>query len=301
MAAATSGRVHEECCTSYRLPENDDLESVTGGTLAQIEELIKKHELETLSKYVCKKKDKDFGKEILEMDLQTRAVRFCDTQENACPAIPFDGIPFIIIGRKILECHQGVDRDLKLKEKRRLERELLSEDDNSFKKRKRRHQETKKKSCPAFIKIRHIVKFPDYMVKEDCKKREKMRISTQIKEQLSQHTIKMQHQFIILLPTEEDHQNHFKGEALQLEPIEIDVSKLPVPTKSTLEIASSTTSDICNQIMSYSHACNDINVLLKLNQELKSSLEFLTMSLDQIDHFIIEDNQFTYIGSTNAT
>ncbi|KAK6195731.1 hypothetical protein SNE40_001095 [Patella caerulea] len=284
-----------------RIPENDDLESLpTSGTLSQVEDLIKQHELETSSKYICKKKDKDFGKEIMEMDLQARAVRFCDTQENACPPIPFDGIPFIIIGKKILECHQGIDRDLKYKEKKKLERELLHKDDINFKKRKTRHLETKKKSCPAFIKIRHIVKFPDFMVNKDCKKRERMTISTQIKEQLSQPTIKMQHQFIILLPDENDHKNHFKGEALHPEPIEKDVVELPIPSKSSLEIASSTTYEICNQIMSYTNTCNDINVILKLNQELKNSLEFLTMSLDQIDHFIIEDNQFSYIGSTNA-
>jgi hypothetical protein len=31
--------------------------------------------------------------------------------------IPCDGIPFVVVGRKLLECHQGIDRDGHRKEK----------------------------------------------------------------------------------------------------------------------------------------------------------------------------------------
>lgn len=45
-------------------------------------------------------------------------IRFLDTQENAQPHIPYDAIPFVIMGKKVLECHQGCDRDTKNNKKK---------------------------------------------------------------------------------------------------------------------------------------------------------------------------------------
>lgn len=46
-------------------------------------------------------------------------IRFLDSQPNAEPHIDYDGIPFIIMGKKVLECHQGCDRDNKNNRKKR--------------------------------------------------------------------------------------------------------------------------------------------------------------------------------------
>lgn len=40
-------------------------------------------------------------------------VRFWDIQSNADPYIRYDGIPYIIMGKRVLECHQGFDRGSK--------------------------------------------------------------------------------------------------------------------------------------------------------------------------------------------
>lgn len=50
--------------------------------------------------------------------IKTLNVRFSDTQSNCDPAIPYDGAPFLILGKKILECHQGPNRDRKTNEKK---------------------------------------------------------------------------------------------------------------------------------------------------------------------------------------
>ena len=42
----------------------------------------------------------------------TRRFRFCDPLQTSEPHINFDGIPFLILGKKIMECHQGPYRDL---------------------------------------------------------------------------------------------------------------------------------------------------------------------------------------------
>jgi hypothetical protein len=41
---------------------------------------------------------------------------------DSFPIIPCDRIPFVVVGRKLLECHQGIDRDGHRKEKRRNEK-----------------------------------------------------------------------------------------------------------------------------------------------------------------------------------
>lgn len=46
-------------------------------------------------------------------------IRFLDSQPNAEPHIDYDGIPFIIMGKKVFECHQGCDRDNKNNRKKR--------------------------------------------------------------------------------------------------------------------------------------------------------------------------------------
>ena len=51
--------------------------------------------------------------------LLSSEVRFNDTQTNARPYIPYDGIPFVIIGKKVLDCHHGRDRHVKEKEQRK--------------------------------------------------------------------------------------------------------------------------------------------------------------------------------------
>jgi hypothetical protein len=44
-------------------------------------------------------------------------------QPDSFPIIPCDGIPFVVVGRKLLECHQGIDRDGHRKEKCRNEKQ----------------------------------------------------------------------------------------------------------------------------------------------------------------------------------
>lgn len=48
--------------------------------------------------------------------LLTSEIRFEDTQKNTRPYIPFDGIPFVIIGKKVFACHHGKDRHAREKQ-----------------------------------------------------------------------------------------------------------------------------------------------------------------------------------------
>ena len=53
-------------------------------------------------------------------------VRIWDTQNNADPYIRYDGTPFIIMGKRVLECHQGFDRDSKTNQKKQTKSPAVS-------------------------------------------------------------------------------------------------------------------------------------------------------------------------------
>ena len=42
----------------------------------------------------------------------TRRFRFCDPLQTSEPHINYDGFPFLILWKKIMECHQGPYKDL---------------------------------------------------------------------------------------------------------------------------------------------------------------------------------------------
>ena len=62
---------------------------------------------------------------ILLSDLQKISnfeVRWMDCQPDVVPPIPFDKVPFIILGKKKWDCHHGKQRNKKLIEKNRQKR-----------------------------------------------------------------------------------------------------------------------------------------------------------------------------------
>ncbi|XP_078327912.1 uncharacterized protein LOC144623388 [Crassostrea virginica] len=76
----------------------------------KLEEVIDAYEYATSSRFCVLKSSKSFGR---RADLTvTRRFRFCDPLQTSEPHINFDSIPFLILGKKIMECHQGPYRDL---------------------------------------------------------------------------------------------------------------------------------------------------------------------------------------------
>ncbi|CAC5404529.1 unnamed protein product [Mytilus coruscus] len=134
--------------------------------LDEVHQAIREHELSKSTKYITVKKDKMFGKE--DFDLLHSEVRFEDTQKSTVPYIPYDGVPFIIVGRKRMACHHGKDTHLKEKERKKVKDHPVG--DHDYKKKRKLLQPTKKKDCSAGIRVRHIIRFPDYQV-SDCGKR----------------------------------------------------------------------------------------------------------------------------------
>ncbi|XP_071174638.1 calcium-responsive transcription factor-like isoform X1 [Mytilus edulis] len=202
----------------------------TGGFVSSekaVKDLIVEFELKTSSKFIVFKKDNLFGKEN-GLDLQniTSDVRWRDTQKDAVPLIPYDRIPFFILGKKKWDCHQGRQRNKSSIERNR--KRLEETGDHDFKKRRKQIQITKKKNCPVQIRVRHIVKFPYFKIDKENEedKHERDRLSNKLKECIkNQQEVQMCHQYHVYLPNE-DHTNHFIGEAACLiQPVDEGVKK----------------------------------------------------------------------------
>ncbi|XP_062598703.1 uncharacterized protein LOC134260135 [Saccostrea cucullata] len=188
----------------------------------KLNELLEEYEYATSSRFRCLKSEKQFGKIFEISKVSDPQVRLWDTQGNADPYIRYDGIPFIIMGKKVLECHQGFDRDTKTNQRKK---RRLPASDHIFKHKRRLVQNTKKKGCPVRIKIRHVVKFLNFKVKDQDQPSRKFVPS--VKKDLNDGTgeIECQPRFYVSFPPAEEHRNHLKGAASSiLQPMDKRIS-----------------------------------------------------------------------------
>ncbi|KAL5013792.1 hypothetical protein ScPMuIL_008062 [Solemya velum] len=123
-----------------------------------------------------------------------KRVRFED-EGHPSPVIniPYEGTPFIIINNEVYECQHGPQR-MKGEKK-----DVLTS------------KTTKKLNCPAMIRIRRIMKFPEYKINGPSTKKAKMALSSTLKRSLSDTTIR---QLVIYatIASNEEHKNHAIGE-----------------------------------------------------------------------------------------
>ncbi|XP_062568529.1 uncharacterized protein LOC134230705 isoform X1 [Saccostrea cucullata] len=91
---------------------------VTSST--KLDKLLQEYDYATSSRFRCIKSSKEFGKDVDVGRIDNAHIRFVDTQGNAEPQIEYDAIPFIIMGKRVLECHQGYDRDKRNNKKKKM-------------------------------------------------------------------------------------------------------------------------------------------------------------------------------------
>jgi len=130
-------------------------------------------------------------------------------QSTANPMVPFDGVPFLICGRKVLECQYGPKRDAR----RRKPEEKTCEDYC----KQIGTRISRKRGCPATITVRRIVRFPDHALypedmakgKSDWAIREKKAdILFRLKTRLRNGQVQGKERFYVQLPCDEAHLLH---------------------------------------------------------------------------------------------
>ncbi|XP_063963483.1 uncharacterized protein LOC129272614 isoform X1 [Lytechinus pictus] len=185
--------------------------------LDALKQRIEELEESSRVKFVVLNKDKAFGKDYDFAEKTSFRLRWeYDEDQHPCK-IPFTGVPFVAVGRKTMECHQGKDRNIRQKEKYAIQAEKLRESKSKSRKKQALLQRTKKVSCPATIIIIQITRLQDIKVKEN-KEWTKRIASAEFRKMLAKgHKPQQRSEFYALFPKDEDHKGHpIKNEAAGL-------------------------------------------------------------------------------------
>ncbi|XP_029579509.1 uncharacterized protein LOC115168188 [Salmo trutta] len=168
----------------------------------EITKYIREQELATSLKFVTLRKDNSFG----QKDAQPLARKKLSWESKS---IPFNGVPFQVVGTKTYECHQGKDRQTKAKEKYAAERDRKEREDHAFVKRRKLVQNTKKVDCKAIINIAQVIRFPDFKIEESTV-RSKKEASQTLKAALSEtpSSVKAEVVYCVRFPSLSDHSSH---------------------------------------------------------------------------------------------
>ncbi|CAB1350355.1 unnamed protein product [Coregonus sp. 'balchen'] len=123
----------------------------------EITKYIREQELATSLKFVTLSKDKSFGKK----DAQPLAQKKLRWESKS---LPFNGVPFQVVGTKTYECHQGKDRQTKAKEKYAAERDKKEIEESTVRSKKEASQTLKAalSETPSSVKaeVVYCVRFP---------------------------------------------------------------------------------------------------------------------------------------------
>ncbi|XP_063078674.1 uncharacterized protein LOC134468731 [Engraulis encrasicolus] len=132
------------------------------GSLEALNSALSSHEEETISKFVTLRKEKDFGQRVENLSSEKKV--YWDLKH-----VPYDGMPFHLVGTKTYTCHLGPDQNVKAKERYCAKKEKQALEDHVFMPRYQQVQRTKKMDCPAQFTVYQIIKFPAFRIKENIK------------------------------------------------------------------------------------------------------------------------------------
>ncbi|XP_063615030.1 calcium-responsive transcription factor-like [Penaeus indicus] len=199
-------------------------------SLKLLHHLLQEFEICTHAYFIVQRTKRNFGKEP-ELQRIGGSIHWQDTQDNARPHLLCDGIPFIIMGTRTLDCHQGPDRDKKRKHIRAAANQqkdfenYLDKEHDYTEREWHSVKASKKLNCPAKIYIRHIIKFPEYECPEaveDIGHRHAVTTTLQLDFKRREDIVK-EHQFHVQLP--QSHTTHAVGEQADSSlPIDRDLS-----------------------------------------------------------------------------
>lgn len=176
-----------------------------------------------------------------------------DPKEGNRTKIKFTGVPFYIMGFKIFDCQHGKDRNASLKRKKKHQHE--QDGDFTFKKNRFLAQPSEKANCPARLKLREVIAFPDYKIEKDSK-HERSKASKRLREDMAKGNVTSERRIYIEFPTQKDHAHHLIGDGSGLsQPVDERIIRkidqlVNVRVKDTLEMRRHLDVFVKNEIMS---------------------------------------------------
>eukprot|EP00795_Rhopilema_esculentum_P017439 gene17439-9042_t len=137
--------------------ENPQL--IVADSLNEAIKLVKEYENSTSNRFVSRSCPKDFGK--AAVCLKGKNIHWIKSGDSKNEIIPY-----VIIGKKQLDCQYGKDQKKHVKENRKAQQERNYPD---LTKRHYRSRISKKHGCPAKIVLRDVIYFQNYKVSSDTK------------------------------------------------------------------------------------------------------------------------------------
>nr|XP_054749474.1 uncharacterized protein LOC129254952 [Lytechinus pictus] len=123
-------------------------------------------------------------------------------------AIPYDGVPYIILDKNVYECEYGVDH--KLKKKALRGNQHHQENNAGGNKKKKPVTETekgKKRNCPAKIRMKEIMKFPDFQIDTDTRYN-RNKGADNINTAIAKGAVRGERRIYIYFPSDSEHKGH---------------------------------------------------------------------------------------------
>ncbi|KAL3060845.1 hypothetical protein OYC64_015230 [Pagothenia borchgrevinki] len=214
-------RSNRQVCQGCQRATNRMLSHKIFQTLKDFEEALADVEETTITKYIVNKKEPVFGENNVQLSPGEKLY-----WQLKC--VPYDGVPFQLVGIKIYGCHQGKDRCTRQKEKYHAQKEKQALEDHVFNARRHLVQNTKKMDCPAQITVSQVMKCPGFKIAENSKaKRRELSAALKAVVAADPSTVEVVMEYHTCFTPESDHQNHpTVGEVAELrEPMDSRVEQ----------------------------------------------------------------------------
>ncbi|XP_022098372.1 uncharacterized protein LOC110983427 [Acanthaster planci] len=175
-------------------------------TNEELEQVIKLYTEGTDSRWVVSSKDRLFGSTDIKLSRFKLFWRARGQEDDRKAAFPdYDGIPFIMVGRKFWGCHLGRDKCRSGKIKYRTKMQEKSQESESSNWPITRS--SKKLGCPAVISTVHVLKFHEYPISQSMTEFRRKQLLKRLRQSLlSKHSIvKAEQRFYVHLAQPDEH------------------------------------------------------------------------------------------------
>ncbi|KAJ8024977.1 Calcium-responsive transcription factor [Holothuria leucospilota] len=171
------------------------------GNMDSVRDVIQNYELKTRTQFAGNRESKHFDTNWSIYSEPSRHRITWQDREGRYERIPYDGIPFFVVGKRSMSCTFGPTYRSKVVEKNRKENELMG--------KKNRRVPPRSVDCPALISIREIHKFPEFCI-PDAKntKSQREKVMRALKEAIQNKTVTGERRFYVTLPRMSDHKGH---------------------------------------------------------------------------------------------
>lgn len=188
-----------------------------------------------------------------------------------------DGIPYTILNKKLLDCQHGRYRRPLPKGEQKIGQPVIMPSGVL------KYKVTKKVGCPAQIRIREILRFPEYRVLENTSWRQKIQ-SKALKKAFHSGDLVTHHRcFVVSLPKIEHHENHV------IEPVDVKPVSPKVKKKKLARIPEPVHPRILQKIRDL--ACDGVTSTKNIRDHL---MEFVTDELSQEEEITsLESRRFS--------